>query len=282
MRVTFWGTRGSIATPGPETVRYGGDTACVAVEGDDPEHLLILDAGTGVRRLGLAIPDRVRRIDLLLSHLHLDHIVGLGFFAPMFRPDVRIAIRAPAASSPLLERLGRYLSPPLFPVRLRDVACDLTLQVVADGPMALGPFRVTAEPVIHPDVALGYRIDDGRSVVAYIPDHEPALGPSFPFTPAWTSGAAVASGATLLVHDGQYAPDEYAEHVGWGHSSVVQAVAFADLVGAATLALFHHDPQRGDAEVDALTAEARAASRGTAVLAARQGATIDTGASPAP
>ena len=128
MRITFHGTRGSIATPGPETARYGGDTSCVSISGDDPTHLLVLDAGTGIRRLGLTIDQQVRRIDLFLSHLHLDHIIGLGFFAPLFRQGLVVTITAPPAATPLLDRLGRYLSPPLFPVRLREVACDLRLE----------------------------------------------------------------------------------------------------------------------------------------------------------
>jgi phosphoribosyl 1,2-cyclic phosphodiesterase len=275
VRVTFWGTRGSIATPGPETVRYGGDTSCVIVAGEDPEHLIILDAGTGIRRLGAKMPDTVRRIDLLLSHLHLDHIVGLGFFAPLFRSDVAIAIWGPASSTPLLDRLGRYLSPPLFPVRLRDVACDLSLCEADAGPVSSGEFTITASPVIHPDVAVGYRLEAHGQVVAYLPDHEPALGPAFPTLPAWTSGASVAEGADLLIHDAQYAPDEYAEHVGWGHSSVTDAVAFAGLAGARRLVLFHHDPDRDDAGIEGLLRLAQAAGQGLPVIAAAQGTTID-------
>lgn len=271
MKVTFWGTRGSIATPGPETTRYGGETACVSIEGADPAHLLVLDAGSGIRRLGLAVDRRVTRIDLLLSHLHLDHIVGLGFFAPLFRPELAITIWGPRSSTPLLDRLGRYLSPPLFPVRLRDLQSSYELREVPPEPMAVGPFTVSAEAVIHPDPAVGYRVSaDGRSV-AYLPDHEPALGPAFPSDPAWTSGAGVAERADLLIHDAQYTAGEYVERVGWGHSSVDDAVAFADLVGARQLALFHHDPSRSDDAVDALLDHARRIRRGGQVVAAREG-----------
>jgi phosphoribosyl 1,2-cyclic phosphodiesterase len=276
VKVTFWGTRGSIATPGPETSRYGGDTSCVAVTGSSPTHALVLDAGSGIRRLGQSLPASVTRIDLLLSHLHLDHIIGIGFFAPLFRADVSITIWGPRSTTSLLDRLGRYLSPPLFPVRLRDVAATLELQELT-GTMTLGEFNVTADPVIHPDPALGYRIEADERVVAYLPDHEPALSPSFPFRTEWTSGADVARDADLVVHDAQYSPTEYADHVGWGHSSVTDAVAFADLVGARTLALFHHDPGRDDAGVDALLAVAQRGSNGVTVVAARQGSSIDLG-----
>lgn len=277
MNVTFWGTRGSIATPGPETAAYGGDTSCVAIAGIDPEHLVILDAGTGIRRLGSEIGPRVRRIDLLLSHLHLDHIVGLGFFAPLFRPDVAVSVWAPPSTTPLLERLGRYLSPPLFPVRLRDLACELELRDAPEEPVVRGAFTIRAVPVIHPDTAVGYRVEAGGHVIAYLPDHEPALGPSFPFEMTWTSGATIALDADLLIHDGQYAPDEYTERVGWGHSSTLDAVAFAELTRARALALFHHDPWHDDSRVAHMTREAQAATGAVTVTAARQGATVTLG-----
>jgi phosphoribosyl 1,2-cyclic phosphodiesterase len=274
VNVTFWGTRGSIATPGPETTSFGGDTACVAVSGPDPEHLVILDAGTGIRRLGAEIDRRVRRIDLLLSHLHLDHIVGIGFFEPLFRPDVSVSVWAPPSTAPLIERLGRYLSPPLFPVRLRDLACELELLDAPQAPVERGTFTISGIPVIHPDNAVGYRIACGGRTLAYLPDHEPALGPSFPLEPAWTSGATVADRVDLLIHDAQYAPDEYPERIGWGHSSTLQAVAFAELMGVRALALFHHDPWHDDDQVAALAQEALAAADGLTVVAARQGASI--------
>jgi phosphoribosyl 1,2-cyclic phosphodiesterase len=274
VNVTFWGTRGSIATPGSETTRYGGDTSCVSIQGEDPAHLLVLDAGSGIRRLGLATDAGVTRIDLLLSHLHLDHIVGLGFFAPLFRPRLAITIWGPRSSTPLLDRLGRYLSPPLFPVRLRDVESSYELREVPDGPFRAGPFTVVAEPVIHPDPAVGFRIEAEGRAAAYLPDHEPALGPDFPSDPEWTSGASVAAGADLLIHDAQYTAGEYRDRVGWGHSSIDQAVDFAELVGARRLALFHHDPGRADADVDALLAQAQAAARSVEVLAAREGASV--------
>jgi phosphoribosyl 1,2-cyclic phosphodiesterase len=274
MKVTFWGTRGSIATSGPETAGYGGDTACVALSGPDPAHLVILDAGTGIRRLGAEIDGQVRRIDLLLSHLHLDHIVGLGFFEPLFRPDVSVSVWAPPSTTPLIERLGRYLSPPLFPVRLRDLACELELRDASEEPVKRGSFSISGVPIIHPDNAVGYRIECAGTSVAYLPDHEPALGPSFPFEPAWTSGATVAADVDLLIHDAQYAPDEYDGRIGWGHSSTLQAVAFAELMEARSLVLFHHDPWHDDRQVASLAREAQAAARGLTVTAARQGAAI--------
>jgi phosphoribosyl 1,2-cyclic phosphodiesterase len=280
MKVTFWGTRGSIATSGPETTAFGGDTSCVAVSGPDPAHLVILDAGTGIRRLGAEIDRRVRRIDLLLSHLHLDHIVGIGFFEPLFRPGVTVSVWAPPSTTPLIERLGRYLSPPLFPVRLRDLACELELRDASEQPVVRGTFTITAVPIIHPDNAVGYRLECGGSTMAYLPDHEPALGPSFPFEAAWTSGAELADGVDLLIHDAQYTPEEYAGRIGWGHSSTLQAVAFAELTGARDLVLFHHDPWHDDSQVASLAQAAQAATRAVSVVAARQGAMITLDGAP--
>jgi phosphoribosyl 1,2-cyclic phosphodiesterase len=277
VNVTFWGTRGSIATASSETIGFGGDTSCVAISGEDPEHVVILDAGTGIRRLGDVLDGRVRRIDLLLSHLHLDHIVGLGFFAPLFWADASVTIWAPPATTPLLDRLGRYLSPPLFPVRLRDLSCELELRDASMEPVVRGAFTFTAAPIIHPDTAVGYRIEAGGRVLAYLPDHEPALSPSFPSEPEWTSGAAIASEADMLIHDAQYTPAEYRERVGWGHSSVLDSVAFAELTEARSLLLFHHDPWHDDGQVEQLTRDAQQASRGVAVTAARQGDTLTVG-----
>ena len=277
MRVTFWGTRGSIAAPGAGTVRFGGDTSCVSVSGDDPGHLLILDAGSGLRRLGASIGPEVQRIDLLLSHLHLDHIVGLGFFEPFFRTDLAVSVWAPPSTVPLWQRLGRYLSPPLFPVRVRDLGCELELQEAFDGPVRCGEFTVDAVPIIHPGATFGYRISRREASLAYLPDHEPMLSPSFPTLPEWTSGLDICRDVDLLIHDGQYAPDEYDQHVGWGHSTGLHAVALAEMAGARELVLFHHDPSHDDEAVARLTAEAGAAARQVSVMAAREGQTLTLG-----
>ncbi len=279
MLVTLWGTRGSLATPGPETARYGGNTSCVAVRGRDGT-LLVLDAGTGIRRLGVTLDDAVRRIDLLLTHLHMDHIQGLGFFAPLYRPGLDVHIWGPAGSrSSLRERLMRYLSPPLFPVGLRELPCELTLHEVPCEDVDIGEFRVSSALVCHPGPTVGYRIVDGAgAVLAYLPDHEPALGASpFPSLPrAWTSGAALAAEADLLIHDSQYGGHEYPTHVGWGHSSLEQSFDFATLVEAKHLVLFHHDPAHTDADLDRLIDEAIAAApRGYRVTPGREGATFE-------
>lgn len=278
MRVALWGTRGSLPTPGPETVRYGGNTSCVEVRGADGSRL-VLDAGTGIRRLGGRVePDG--RVDLLLTHLHMDHIQGLGFFRPLDRPGQEVHIWGPPSTTlDLRARLSRYLSPPLFPVRVRDLPCRLTLHDVPLDRFEIGGLRITAALVCHPGPTVGYRITEGGASIAYLPDHEPALGTHrFPGEPEWTSGFELAAGADLLIHDGQYSEAEYAQHVGWGHSSIAQALRFAAAAGVKRLVTFHHDPGHDDRTLDALHEEARGAvDPPCALVPGTEGATFDLG-----
>lgn len=257
MKVTLWGTRGSLATPGPETARYGGNTACVQVTGADGTQL-VLDAGTGIRRLGMALPPDLKRIDILLTHLHMDHLQGLGFFRPLRTAGVQAHIWSPASTTlNLRKRLSRYLSPPLFPVWLRDLECDLYLHEVPRGVFNIGEFSVSCALVCHPDFTVGFRITNASATVTYLPDHEPALGvPNFPIDARWTSGYALARDADLLIHDSQYTPHEYASRVGWGHSSIPDTFAFARLAQVKQLVPFHHDPSHTDADLDRLYADA--------------------------
>ncbi len=250
MKATLWGTRGSLARSGPETLRYGGDTSSVEVRGSDGS-LIVIDAGSGILRLGENIGDPPRRIDLLLSHLHMDHIQGLGFFTPLYTPDIEVHIWGPvSATQDLRARLTRYLSPPLFPVRLRDLE-GVQIHDLRPGALELGAITVTAEIVTHPGHTLGLRLEDEAGVLTYLSDHEPALGVTeFPGPAEWTSGAALAEGADVLIHDAQYTDEEYEARVGWGHSTFKQAIAFAELVEAKKMVTFHHDPSHSDDFLD--------------------------------
>ena len=263
MRVCLWGTRGSIASAGPETVRYGGNTSCVEVEGEDGT-IVILDAGTGVRRVGDTYR-QPRRLDVLLTHLHMDHIQGLGFFGPLFRDNFEVHVWGPPSTTEdLRTRLTRYLSPPLFPVRLRDVNARLELHDVPMAPFSIGGLTIDADMVIHPGQTLGYRVSDGTSTMAYIPDHEPALGSNgLPSDTAWNSGLDLARDVDLLIHDAQYTSDEYSQRVGWGHSRVADAIGLAKAAGARQLVTFHHDPAHDDAELDAMLDDAREQADGS-------------------
>lgn len=275
MRVCLWGTRGSIASAGPETIEYGGNTACAEVEGRDGT-IVILDAGTGVRRVGDTY-DEPRRLDILLTHLHMDHIQGLGFFAPFFRKDFEIHVWGPpSATLDLRTRLTRYLSPPLFPVRLRDVAARLELHDVPMGKFEIGGLTIDSQMVIHPGPTVGYRIGDGVSTMAYMPDHEPALSTlGRAPDPEWTSGYGLAAGVDLLVHDAQYTAAEYESRVGWGHSRIEDAVRLAQMAGAGRLVTFHHDPAHDDIELDEMLSSARLlAGDQLEVVPGREGSTF--------
>ena len=280
MRVTLFGTRGSLAAPGPETVRYGGNTSAVEVLGNDGT-TLVLDAGTGIRRLGTQIAPDVARVDILLTHLHMDHIQGLGFFAPLYCPEIAVHIWGPASSTHRLgARLSRYLSPPLFPIHLRDLP-NATCHDVPCPAFAIGPFQIDTALVCHPDPTVGYRIEAEGKVLAYLPDHEPALG----FDggrwrePQWTSGYDLAHGADLLIHDAQYTDEEYENRVGWGHSTHRHALEFAAHTGARNLVLFHHDPSHDDATLDRFLENALRRSNPTcAVSDGREGAVFEVGA----
>lgn len=259
MRLTIWGCRGSVPTPGPDTVRYGGNTSCVEVSLDNGTNL-VLDAGTGIRRLGFDLLDRgARRVHLLLTHLHLDHLEGLRFFAPLWDERVTLDIWGPP--SPLLtlrERISRSFSPPLFPIDLREVPARVTFHDVPRQPWTVDGARLLADLVAHPGPTVGFRIETVTSSFAYLPDHEPALaGTIADRSRDWISGAAIADDVDILLHDAQYFEDEYEERIGWGHSSVSDAVAFARAVGARRLILFHHEPRHTDVSLERLEARAR-------------------------
>jgi phosphoribosyl 1,2-cyclic phosphodiesterase len=279
VRLTIWGCRGSVPTPGPDTVRYGGNTSCVEVAVDD-ETVIVLDAGTGIRELGVELLRRgVERISLCLTHLHLDHLEGLRFFGPLWEDGIVMDIWGPTSPvSHLRDRIARAFSPPLFPVDLADVPARVTFRDVPRHPWTIGNARLVAEPVVHPGPTVGYRIENAAGVVAYIPDHEPALtGAIEGRGREWISGASVAAEADVLLHDAQYFEDEYEERVGWGHSSVDAAVAFTRAVGAERLVLFHHEPRHDDTLLERLEARARALANGHAPdpTLAREGMVID-------
>jgi ribonuclease BN (tRNA processing enzyme) len=254
MRATIWGCRGSLAAPGRKTVRYGGNTSCVEVRADDGS-FVVLDAGTGLRPFGEQVEEeRPPRIDVLLTHLHLDHLEGLGFFRPVWHHETELHLWGPPSPTRTLEeRIARYLSPPLFPIDISDVPADLHFHDIPDEPWELGGLRVRAQRVSHPGPTVGYRVESNGNSMAYVPDHEPALGvPLEDLGPDWTPGYDLAAGADVLLHDSQFTEEEYPERVGWGHSSVAHAVMFAQRAEVGRLVLFHHDPWRTDEELEQL------------------------------
>jgi ribonuclease BN (tRNA processing enzyme) len=266
VRARIWGCRGSLAAPGPRTLRYGGNTSCLEVRGETGG-LLVLDAGTGIRALGLTeLPDRIH---LLLTHLHLDHIEGLGFFRPVWLRETELHVWGPPSPTRTLEeRIARYLSPPLFPREISELPCRLRFHDVPAEEWELEGLRVRAAPVAHPGPTVGYRVSENGRALAYIPDHEPALTTRIEEQEGeWISGWEVAAGADVLLHDAQFTETEYPLRVGWGHSSVAHAVSFAARAKVRQLLLFHHDPSRTDEELDTLLARARELADGEIELA---------------
>jgi phosphoribosyl 1,2-cyclic phosphodiesterase len=256
MKLKVWGARGSIPAPGPETMRYGGNTSCIELTLSD-DSTLILDAGTGIRNLGLALTDQERPrgpIHILLTHLHLDHIQGLMFFAPAFRPESEIIIWGPASpEASLRDRIARYISAPLAPVEVRELPSHLSFREAEPLEWDIGPARIRAQAVNHRGPTLGYRIEDAGVSLCYIPDHEPGLGaPLAELADDWISGFDLAHGASMLVHDCQYTDTEYPNHLGWGHSPMSDALEFGHRVAAERLLLFHHDPLHTDTDLDDL------------------------------
>jgi phosphoribosyl 1,2-cyclic phosphodiesterase len=272
--------RGSIPTPGYETSRYGGNTLCVEVGLSGCGRTLIIDAGSGIRRLGDDLLARGRPpdglgVDLLLSHTHLDHILGLPFFGPLYRRDTRVTIYGPTISpSDRLEQvIGGQLCYRYFPVRQVELAARITYVDLREGVYDLGDgITLTATYLNHPLLCMGYRLDWGGRSVCTAFDTEPFrnLFVTDPRDPAYDELMALEGeqaareaglrmqaffrGADLLIHDGQYTEQEYgAGRAGWGHSSIEQAIRAAEAAGCRRLALIHHDPMRSDTDLDALS-----------------------------
>jgi phosphoribosyl 1,2-cyclic phosphodiesterase len=259
MEVRIWGCRGSLAAPGADTIRYGGNTSCVEVRLASG-HVLVLDAGTGMRPLGVAMqPDLPDGIRILLTHLHLDHLQGLGFFRPLFVPGLEIEIWGPASPvQGLEERIARYLSPPLFPVHLDDVPSHLTFHDAPETEVTVGSATVRAGKVTHQGPTVAYRIEEAGRTLVYLPDHEPSMGSDLRTVSAdWMSGYDIARDADVLLHDAQYRDHEYGAHVGWGHSSITDTMEFASKAGVDNVVLFHHDPYHPDDELEELLDAAR-------------------------
>lgn len=282
--VTFWGTRGSIPTPGAHTARYGGNTPCVAVEAAGGQ-LLILDAGTGIRALGNQLGERQNgavSAEILLSHAHWDHIQGLPHFKPFFSPGNSVRIWGSRQGTTSLEAiLRRQMDPTVFPVPLDALSARLTVQHVEPGEFTVGAFRVQAMKLRHPGTTLGYRLAPlgGGPALAYVTDNELGEGPDYGTAASWRGEfVRFLEGVDVLIHDAMYTPDELETHRGWGHSTFEEAVAVAADAGARRLVLFHHEPEHGDETVDRLVDHARRLAKKRAlpaeVLAAQEGMTL--------
>ena len=295
-RVKFWGVRGSIATPGPTTVQYGGNTSCVEVRADG--QLIILDAGTGLRQLGqqLAAEFGSQPIDatLLLTHTHWDHIQGLPFFQPVYKPQNHLRILGFEGARHGLEVvLAGQMESPFFPIGLREVPANVHIEELKEMSFNVGPVRVEAAFANHPGICVGYRLFTSGGSIAFFPDNEP-----FPEkAPAPRAAAATDEpprsfarneyrqmidflrGTDVLIMDTQYDANEYKRHTGWGHGCLDDVVALALEAEVKTLFLFHHDPNHDDATISQMLAHARklvaARKAKLHVEAAREGAVVE-------
>jgi phosphoribosyl 1,2-cyclic phosphodiesterase len=271
MRVRFWGVRGSIACPGPSTIRYGGNTPCIEVRCG--EHVLVFDAGTGLRPLGLElIKDKgISNVDIFITHCHLDHVVGLPFFAPLFRKGYRVRVWAgnllPANS---IERVMRMLmSSPLFPKQIEIFKAAIEFYDFRSGEVLRPHENVVLHtaPLDHPDGSNGYRLEYGGRVFALVSDTEGFPGKCD------NDLLSLADHADLAVYDATYTEDEIVSRIGWGHSTWLRGIRLAEKANVKHLCLFHHDPSHDDDFMDTLAAEANDVRAGT--VTAREGQIID-------
>ena len=289
MRIRFWGTRGSLAKPGPSTVRYGGNTSCVEVRAEDGT-LIILDCGTGAHDLGRSLVtsgERPIRGHLLLTHTHWDHIQGFPFFAPLFIQGNEWDVYAPQGLGQRLEdTLAGQMEYEYFPVTLGQLDATIRYHELHEGVFNLGAVQVTARYLNHPGLAMGYRLEADGAAMVYATDHEPhsrhqpeVTGPAtvLPVHREDQRHVEFLAGADLVIHDAQYTLEEYPSKLTWGHCPAEVAVGFALAAGVKRLALFHHDPLRDDAALDRLVEACRrgAVAGGLDVFAAAEGQTIE-------
>lgn len=279
MKIKFWGVRGSIPCPGFHTMKYGGNGACIELRFDDRKKIIVIDAGSGIRELGNALvkndlSNGPLQIGLYLSHTHWDHIMGFPYFTPIYIPGTKMAVHGPVSyeDDPLKDVVGGQMKYRYFPINVGELASDIEYRRLREEPdQDLGDgLLLTTKIINHPITALGYRFEHKGKVFCTCYDHEPYrnLFITDPDHPEYDEamaleGEAVAEeqnraieeffkGADLLVHDSQYTEEEYKTKVNWGHSTFEHAIAAANRAGVKKLALYHHDPDRTDAQIDEL------------------------------
>ena len=260
LKVRFWGVRGSISCAGPEYVRYGGNTSCLEVTA--PGRRLILDAGTGIRPLGLELARHAPLdLDIYFTHTHLDHLSGLTFFAPLFEERNSIRLWAGHLEPPytLKNVVSKLMQAPIYPVTLDVFHASVSFKEFKSGEtLTCGPIAMCTAPLNHPNGATGYRLEHGGKSICYITDTEHRIGERD------QTIVELCRGADIMIYDSSYTDAEYTRYRGWGHSTWQEGVRLADAAGVGTLAIFHHDPSHDDAFMDGIAREAAALRPGTA------------------
>jgi len=293
--VQFWGVRGSIATPGPSTLKCGGNTTCVEVRADG--ELIVFDAGTGIRNLGRKLAGEFKsqpiEVTILITHTHWDHIQGFPFFIPLYVPQNQIRIMGYEGSRIGLQSvLTSQMESPFFPVSMQQLPGYLKVQELKEMEFNIGKVKVTAAFMNHPGICVGYRLETSGGSIAFIPDNEPHSRLRMaPVTDSTQSHEVLAYAqkqdekliefirdCDVVIMDSQYDGVEYKSHIGWGHTCVDDAVALAVIANVKKLFLFHHDPDHDDAKVESMEEWARelAAIHGSKlqVDAAREGVKV--------
>lgn len=286
--ITFWGVRGSVPTPGAATVRYGGNTSCVEVRADG--QIIVLDAGTGIRALGLEMAKEFNgagmEMTLLITHTHWDHIQGFPFFLPAYEPKNTIRVLGfEGARQGLASTLAGQMESPYFPIALQQMPGNVVIEELQGFEFQIGPVRATATMVNHPGIAVGYRLATSSGTVAYLPDNEPFHEDQHGYSRERVDLQnrkliEFIHEVDVLIIDSQYDTDEYNTHIGWGHGCVDEVVRLALLGEVKRLYLFHHDPGHDDAQIDSMLAHARKLAEGTPleVYAATEGEVVALGA----
>jgi len=256
MLIRCWGSRGSIAVSGRECLKYGGDTTCLEVVSGSGD-LIIIDAGTGIRALGNElVKNGRRRMNIILTHPHWDHLSGFPFFKPLYRKQSDIHVRGPRTTrDSVMNIVSKTMSPPYFPVELEDINADISFHSTGPESFEIGGVKIRSIPLNHTNRGVGYRLEEGGRSFVFLTDNE--LSHPHPDGLKREDYERFSEGADLLFHDAEFTPEDYRRKKGWGHSVYVETVELALKAGVKKLGLFHHNQDRTDGEIDAIVKDCK-------------------------